>query len=270
MASVLPPRRDIEYPDSDGQPMAETPQHRDNMINTIVALKLWFAADPMVYVSGNMFVYYAEGDRHQHVSPDVFAVRGIPKLPERRSYRVWEEGKAPEMVIEFTSESTRGEDIEDKFWIYREKLKVSEYFLFDPFEEYLEPSLQGHRLVRGQWVPIKPVRGRVPSKVLGLHLERSGEDLRLYDPGTGSWLPFAEEEHELRERAEAELRQAEEARRQAEGELQRAEEARKQAEGRAHQAATEIERLRRELEELQRTRTREPQPRPPRRKNRDA
>ena len=262
MASVLPPRRDIEYPDSDGQPMAETPQHRDNMINTIVALKLWFAADPMVYVSGNMFVYYAEGDRHQHVSPDVFAVRGIPKLPERRSYRVWEEGKAPEMVIEFTSESTRGEDIEDKFWIYREKLKVSEYFLFDPFEEYLEPSLQGHRLVRGQWVPIKPVRGRVPSKVLGLHLERSGEDLRLYDPSNGSWLPLAVEEHELRERAEAELRHAEGARRQAE-------EARRQAEGRAQQATTELEWLRRQLEELQRWGTPEPQPRPRRRKRKD-
>jgi Uma2 family endonuclease len=249
--------------------MAETPQHRDNMINTIVALKLWFAADPMVYVSGNMFVYYAEGDRHQHVSPDTFVVRGIPKLPERRSYKVWEEGKAPEMVIEFTSESTREEDIDDKFRLYRDKLGVSEYFLFDPFEEYLEPSLQGHRLVRGQWVPIKPVQGRVPSKVIGLHLERSGEDLRLYDPGTGAWLAFAEEEHELRERAEAEVRRAVEARRQAEGELQRAVEARRQAEGRAQQAASEIERLRRELEERQGKTTPEPQARPRRRKRKD-
>src|SRR5690349_7692948 len=92
----LPP--ESFYPDSDGRPMAETPQHRDNMIDTIKALAFWFADDPRVYVSGNMFVYYVPGDRLRHVSPDVFVVRGVPKLPERRRYLVWEEGKGPDLV----------------------------------------------------------------------------------------------------------------------------------------------------------------------------
>ncbi len=40
--------------------------------------------------------------------------------------------------------------------------------------------------------------GRLPSAVLGLHLERSGFDLRSYDPAQRRWLPTP------RERAESE------------------------------------------------------------------
>jgi Uma2 family endonuclease len=231
------------------------------MTNTIESLDLYFAGDPMVYVSGNMFIYYAKGDRWKHLAPDAFVVRGVPKHrePDRRRYLVWEEGKGPDVVIEITSESTREEDIDDKMVLYRTVLPVREYFLFDPYEEYLEPSLQGHRLVSGQWVPIEPVKGRVPSEVLGLHLERSGDNLRLYNSGTAQWLPTPREMYGLGERAEAELRRTEEVLRQKEAERQRAEEARRhaeearrQAEGRAQQADAEVERLRRELEELRR------------------
>jgi len=68
------------------------------------------------------------------------------------------------------------------------KLGVREYFLFDPTEDYLEPPLQGHRLVGGQLVPIEPVSGRLPSEILHLHLERDQSELRLYDPVTQSRL----------------------------------------------------------------------------------
>ncbi|HJT77947.1 MAG TPA: Uma2 family endonuclease, partial [Gemmataceae bacterium] len=176
--------------------MAETPQHRQNMTDTIESLGVWFAEDSQVYVSGNMFIYYVPGDRLRHVSPDVFVVRGVPKLPERRRYLVWEEGKGPDLVIEFTSESTREEDMDDKLSLYRDTLRVQEYFLFDPFAEYLEPPLRGHRLRGGRYVPIRPVQGRLPSKVLGLHLERDGRQLRLYDPTTGRRLLTPAEEHE--------------------------------------------------------------------------
>jgi hypothetical protein len=53
------------------------------------------------------------------------------------------------------------------------------------------------------YVPIEPVLGRLPSTVLGLHLERSGVDLKLFDPTTRKWLPTP------RERAEAERERAE-------------------------------------------------------------
>jgi Uma2 family endonuclease len=199
---------DLDYPDSDGEPIAETPQHRNNLAYTIESLDAWFADDPDVYVSGNMFVYYVPGDRLRHVSPDVFVVRDIPKRPERRRYLVWEENKAPDVVFEFTSASTQEEDRDDKFRIYRDILSVREYFLFDPLGEYQEPRLCGYRLQRGRYVPIKPVRGRLASKVLGLHLEAQDWLLRLYDPRTRQWLSTPPEERRRRREAEADLRQS--------------------------------------------------------------
>jgi Uma2 family endonuclease len=240
MASVLPTTAssDVHYPDSDGRPMGETNRHVQNLSYLVIMLETHFAEEPQIFIAGNMFVYYVRGDRHRHVSPDVFAVRGIPRQgnPERRRYLVWEEGKSPDAIIELTSESAREEDLDDKMHIYQDKLRVPEYFLFDPFHEYLDPPLQGHRLVDGLYQRIEAVDGRLPSQVLGLHLEDDGPLLRLYDPVTRSWLPTPPEEHEERLRAKAALADAEAARREAE--LAR------------HQAETKSERLQRELDEL--------------------
>jgi hypothetical protein len=131
-----------------------------------------------------LLLYFEEGNPKKHVAPDVFLVRGVPKLPPRDYYLVWKEGKTPDLVIEITSKTTRREDQTKKRSLYRDVLKVPEYFQFDPTEDYLKPSMQGHQLVDGQYVPIAPVAGRLPSAVLDLHLERRGAELRLYDPAT--------------------------------------------------------------------------------------
>ncbi len=84
------------YIESDGKPMGETPQHVDNMVYLLEPLRTWFAGDPQVFVAANMFVHYERGNRNRHVSPDVFVVKGVQRdvRPRRRSYRIWEEGKA--------------------------------------------------------------------------------------------------------------------------------------------------------------------------------
>ena len=226
--------RKVDYPTSDGKPMAETEVHRNLMIDLIQTLEAHYQADPMVHVSGNLLVFYEEGNRRKHVSPDVFFVRGVAKR-ERLNYLAWEEGKGPDLVIELTSKTTRSEDVKKKMALYRDVLAVPEYFLFDPLQEYLKPSMQGYRLVDGQYEPIEPLVGRLPSEVLGLHLERAGSQLRLYDPSTGRWLLTEAERTEAeRQRAEAASRRAEAASR------------------RADQAEAEVDRLRRELEALRR------------------
>jgi Uma2 family endonuclease len=162
--------------------MAETDLHRQDMVDVIETLQDHFAGDPLVYVTGNLLLYYEEGDPRKHVSPDVFVVRGVPKLPPRDYYLLWKENKPPQVVIEITSKTTRREDQKKKLTLYRDVLRVSEYFQFDPTEDYLEPPLQGHHLVEGTYRPIRAIQGRLPSKILGLHLERDGTTLRLYDP----------------------------------------------------------------------------------------
>jgi Uma2 family endonuclease len=197
MATVPPTisGRKIEYPTSDGRPMAETDWHRDLMFAEIFMLKVWYAKARRVYVSGNLLIYYVPGNKRKHVAPDVFVVRGVSKR-KRLYYLLWEEKKSPEMIIELTSKSTRKEDVDTKFKLYRDVLKVQEYFLFDPFGDYLKPPLRGYRLQGGDYLPIEPIAGRLPSEVTGLHLERDGTMLRLYDPASGGWLPTPQEAQE--------------------------------------------------------------------------
>jgi Uma2 family endonuclease len=235
--SSLLERGPVIYPDSDGKPMGETSAHVLNIRWTIEPIETWFAADANVFIAANMFLYYVEGNPRKHVSPDLFVVKGVPKEPGRRSYRVWDEGgKRPDVVVEFTSASTRREDTEKKFELYRDVLKVGEYFLFDPYDEYLHPRLQGYRLARGRYVRIKPVDGRLRSKLLGLDLEADSELLRFINPATGKRLQIPPEvEHESSRNAEA--------RRLAEEEARRSNEARQLAE-------EENSRLRREVDEL--------------------
>src|SRR5262249_25083447 len=144
---------------------------------------------------------------------------------------------------------------------------------FDPTEDYLKPSMQGHRLVKRQYMPIEPTLGRLPSAKLGLHLERDGFELRLYDPETGRRLPTPREcarEAEVARRLaenekrvdEEDRRQAEEATRLAEEKRQLAEEAtrlaeagKRFAENSQRLAEAENTRLRQELEALRRRTT---------------
>jgi Uma2 family endonuclease len=197
--------------------MAETDIHRDLMVALIQTLQRHFAADPNIYVSGNLLVFYERGNRRRHVSPDVFVVRGVPNH-RRDNYLIWEEGKGPEVVVELTSSSTRHADTRRKFALYRDMLKVKEYFLFDPYDDYLVPRFQDYRLRAGGYVPIRPSMGQWPSQVLGLTLAPVLDDLRLFDPRTGQHVPTPAE---VIERSETERLRTAAALDRAEAEIER-------------------------------------------------
>ncbi len=183
------------YPDRDGKPMAETPTHQNVMIDLIVGLRDWFADDSQVYVAGNLFVYFVEGDPTRNVAPDVMVVRGVDRDRDRNSYKTWEDGGiGPDLVVEVSSKSTRRDDLRHKFLLYRDDLKVREYILFDPLGEYLKPRLQGFRLEGDDYFAIDLEAGRLPSEVLGLHLITSGRSVRLFDPTLGRIVPNRLEE----------------------------------------------------------------------------
>lgn len=198
----------IIYPESDGKPMAETDVHRDAMIATITTLTEFFRERSDVYVAGNLLLYYEEGNPSASVAPDAFVVFGVPKR-QRRTYKLWEEGQAPAVVVEVTSRSTRLEDLGTKRALYK-SLGVREYFLFDPLEEYLRPPLQGFRLADGDLVRFQPdASGDLISETLGMILRREGPHLRLVDRRTGEALLRPEEVAAARRAAEERLSTAE-------------------------------------------------------------
>jgi Uma2 family endonuclease len=257
--------REVEYPSSDGKPMAETDLHRDEMVYVIEALQEHFRDAPDVYVSGNLLLYYVEGKPRFSISPDVLVAKGVADAKARRDvYKVWEEGQVPCWVLEVTSKTTRAEDLRKKKDLYRD-LGVEEYFLFDPREEYLDPSLQGFRLSQARGGTYRPLPlqadGSLVSSVLGVVFRREGERLRLSQVRTGeTYLRSSEkdlarrtaEEQALREaaaRREAEERASREveARREAEERAVREADARREAEQRAARLEAELARLRRSL-----------------------
>src|SRR4051812_35406145 len=110
-----------DYPTSDGKPLAETDFHRDLMLELIETLRRWFIDEPNTYVSGNLLLFYEEGNRRRHLAPDVFVIFGVGKH-QRDNYLLWEEGHSPALVIELTSKTTTAEDTQTKMELYRDTL----------------------------------------------------------------------------------------------------------------------------------------------------
>lgn len=200
----------IFYPESDGKPMAETEIHRDLMMDFIQMLKHYYRDREDVCISGNMFMYYEEGNATKSVAPDVFVAFGVAKK-QRRTYLTWEEGRTPDFVLEIASPSTFNDDMRKKKQLYASVLEVEEYFIYDPLGEIV-PSFIGFRLNDGVYEEINFKNERLPSTVLGLELGEREGILKLYNPTTSEWLqtlPERAETAEVRaETAEAKLERA--------------------------------------------------------------
>lgn len=236
----------IDYPTSDGLPLGETDVHRNQILDLIHGLEMHYLDDPSVYVSGNLLMFYQEGEPRKHVSPDVLVAVGRPKH-ERDFYQIWVEGKAPDFIIEVTSKSTRTEDLGTKKGLYA-LMGVRDYFIFDPLREYLTPSLRAYRLEGEDYLPV--VGDPMVSLALGLTLRIVDNRLRLFD-ANGVVLPTRLETELAKRQAEEERDRATEERDRATEERDRATEERDEAVERARAAELEAGRLRAELERLQ-------------------
>jgi Uma2 family endonuclease len=246
---------EIDYPSSDGKPMAETDLHRDWMITNIQRLERFFAGR-RVYVSGNLLIYYVEGDPRKSVAPDAFVVKKC--RPGRREiFQIWKEKRRPNFVLETTSKTTRREDKGKKKQVYA-ALRVGEYFLYDPRGDWLKPPLQGNRLANGVYEPIPPdAEGGVVSQELGIRFVLENGDLAMFDVATGERLlsqaEWALQQHrqanQEKLRADQEKQRAEQEKLRAEQEKLRAE----QAERRANDEAAARQALENELARLRET-----------------
>ena len=193
----------IEYPDSDGEPLADNKLQAIAMVDSFSALETYFAERSDAYIGINQLLYYVLNDPTTSVAPDVFAVFGAHGSHPRPSWIVSrEDNRVPNFVLEVASESTWRRDVCRKRAIYAE-IGVEEYWRFDPDGSYFPVPLVGERMVNGEYEPITVetdadgiLRGH--SYALGLDIcARQGREevegrifpeLRLYDPVQGEWL----------------------------------------------------------------------------------
>lgn len=166
------------------------------------------------------------GSRQRRYPDLLVAFDAKPELfRQNRGYIVSEQGKPPDLVLEFASLSTRANDNGEKRDFYA-ALGVQEYWRFDETDDNESVRLVGERLEDGIYLPL-PVESISEgvlegySPVLVLCLRREGGNLRFYDRDNDRYLPTIADE---RARAESERIRANTAEQQAQRYLQRQQE----------------------------------------------
>ncbi|MBD2151041.1 Uma2 family endonuclease [Pseudanabaena sp. FACHB-1277] len=200
---------EINYPCSDGEPLAETQQHVLAILMTLALLRLYLQNQPAV-VFADQFLYYIEGNSKARVAPDVMVVFDIEKRLYG-NYKIWEGQQTPAIIIEVTSAGTKDTDWNFKKTLY-EQLGVTEYWLFDPYGEWIAGQLQGYRLNEdGVYKPIKDNC----SEVLQLRLQAEEYLIGFYRLDNGDKLLTPEELYnaalDASQRADQEAQRADQA-----------------------------------------------------------
>ena len=214
VASEVPQAKEVEYPE--GHWVAQSVSHGDAVEHATGALRHHFRQREDVLVAMELAVYYRRGDNRACLQPDVQVVHGVGRSPSRSTYRMWDEGKPPDFVLEVASPSTADKDAQHKVGEYA-SLGVREYWRLDPAGELMAEPLEGYAARAGSYEPVPAVAvgGRMwlRSDVLGLELRgewrERGTVLVFRDPRTGEEWASADERERLAaesERQAAEVR----------------------------------------------------------------
>jgi Uma2 family endonuclease len=231
----LPP---IDYPDSDGMPMAENTLQYEWIVTIVTGLRHLFDGNPNVFVAGDLFWYPVERHPEIRMAPDAMVAIGRPP-GHRGSYRQWEEaGIAPQVVFEVLSPGNRAGEMKGKLDFYA-RYGVEEYYIYDPDRLVLT----GYLRKADRLIEISQMPGHVSAR-LGIKFIMGQDGLTLLRPDGEPFLPaeeIARRQDQERQRADREHDRAETA-------IDHA----KQADERAEQERERADRLQRELDRLRR------------------
>ncbi len=225
----------VIYPSSDGEPLAETYDHVQTILTTLVALTHYLLGQQAT-VLANQYLYYSQGFPRLRIAPDVMVILGV-QPGGRDNYKIWEEGQIPSVIFEVTSEGTKERDDGFKKSLY-EQLGVLEYWQFDPRGDWINDYLRGYRLVGETYQPITDSHSdvlklqlRVEDKLIGFYRDDTGEKLLIPDELFTALQREMAARREAEERATQERQLAEQERQRAEQESQRAEQESQRAAG---------------------------------------
>ncbi|NWF60565.1 MAG: Uma2 family endonuclease [Fischerella sp.] len=197
-----------ELPDSDDTPVDNELQDLiPSLLKAILAL-LW--SDRWDWFFGvDMGIYY---DPNQPaIVPDGFLSLGVQRFIDedlRLSYVLWEEKKAPILVLEVLSQKHRGE-YNTKKELYAE-LEILYYVIYNP-RRRKKPPLEVYRLVNGEYI-LQPGNPVWLSEIgLGIGRERG-----TYQGITREWLYWYDEKGQRLLTPEERIKEAEQRRLEAE------------------------------------------------------
>jgi Uma2 family endonuclease len=207
LSTVIPKKQPkIIYPETDGKPMAENTKQFRWIVTIKEGLEAVFAANPNVFIAGDLLWYPVEGRPDLRVAPDTLVVFGRPK-GDRGSYLQWEEQNLPpQVVFEILSPGNTLAEMTRKFRFY-ENYGVEEYYIYDPDSGELSGwQRQGTTLEE-----IETMVGWISPR-LGIRFAIEDLELALYRPDGERFLTYlelVESRDEARQQAEAARAQAE-------------------------------------------------------------
>lgn len=180
------PDPEIEYPDSDGKPMADNTRQARWMTVLFGNLCALFRPLPDIFIAIDLLWYALRGHPEVRIAPDVLIVFGRPR-GDRGSYKQWEEEGIPVTVaFEILSPGNTVAEMAEKFAFYEDH-GVEEYYLYDPDNNRLQVYIR-----RGD------ILGRVRnvadfvSPRLGIRFDFSGPEMVVLYPDGRRFLTFEE------------------------------------------------------------------------------
>ena len=186
---------EIEYPDSDGQPMADNTLQFQWIVIIKENLELLFRDAPDVFVAGDLLWYPVEGQNTIRRAPDAMVAIGRPK-GYRGSYQQWREDNiAPQVVFEILSPGNRLAEMSLKFDFYQ-RYGVEEYYLYDPDDCELLGWIRQQEYLR----TIEAIDNWVSPR-LGIIFQMKNQQLQILRPDGKPFLSFLELD-QLRQEAE--------------------------------------------------------------------
>jgi Uma2 family endonuclease len=176
----------VDYPDSDGQPMADNTKQFRWIVVIKENLELLFMDELEVFVAGDLLWYPVAGDNTIRQAPDVMVALGRPK-GDRGSYRQWQEdGIAPQVVFEILSPGNRFGEMLRKLGFY-DRYGVEEYYIYDPDKLELTGLQRGEQKLE----VIDAVNGWVSPR-LQIRFQMTDEGLEIYRPDGQRFLTYSE------------------------------------------------------------------------------
>jgi Uma2 family endonuclease len=201
------PLEEIEYPDSDGKPMAENTKQFDWITFLKENHDFLFRDRADVFVAGDLLWYPVQGKNTISTAPDTLIVFGRPK-GHRGSYMQWREDHiAPQVVWEVLSPGNRAGEMQEKLDFY-ERYGVEEYYEYDPDRGELRGWLRQGNQLR----PIEGIRGWTSPRT-SVWMDLDGDDLVLVGPDGKRFIHdresrvIGEEDRKAREAMETRLQQ---------------------------------------------------------------
>jgi Uma2 family endonuclease len=189
----------IQYPDSDGKPMADNTKQARWIVVLFGNLTALFRDRLDVFVAMDLLWYPIEGEPLIRNAPDVLVVFGRPK-GDRGSYQQWVEANVPlTVVFEILSPGNTVLEMEDKRAFY-EEYGVEEYYVYDPDSNRLMVFLRRGDVLRR----VRLVENFVSPR-LGIRFDLSGPVMIVRGPDGQPFLPFEDvvaARHDAEQRAD--------------------------------------------------------------------